>query len=69
MTENFSNLLGKNGHFGKKRRFFEVFIKICYLKIADLNVNAACFFGKIQQNWGKNQMGHENVLSICHDGV
>jgi hypothetical protein len=58
MTENFSNLLGKYGHFGKKWRFFEVFIKICYLKIADLNVNAACFFGKIQQNWEENQTGH-----------
>ena len=43
MTENFSNLLGKNGHFGKKRRFLVVFIKISWPKIAVLDTNAACF--------------------------
>ncbi len=43
MTENFSNLLGKNGHFGKKWRFFEVFIKIFLPKIAVLDANTACF--------------------------
>ena len=43
MTGNFSNLLGKNGHFGKKRRFFEVFIKIFLPKIAVLDTNSVCF--------------------------
>ncbi len=43
MTKNFSNLLGKNGHFGKKWRFFEVFIKISWPKIAVLDANSVCF--------------------------
>ena len=43
MTENFSNLLGKNGHFGKKWRFFEVIIKISCPKIAVLDTNSVCF--------------------------
>ena len=68
MTDLFSDLLGKNGDFGKKWRFLEVFNKIPWSKNAVSDTNSACFFGKIQQNWEENQTGHENVLSIYHDG-
>ena len=51
MTENFSNLLGKNGHFGKKRRFFEVFIKIFLPKNAVLDANSACFLVNSIKIW------------------
>lgn len=50
MTDFISDLLGRNGHFGKKWRFFEVFIKIHWPKIAVSDANAACFYSKLGRN-------------------
>ena len=50
MTDLFSDLLGKNGDFGKKWRFLEVFNKIHWPKNAVFDSMKACFYSKLGRN-------------------
>ena len=61
MTENFSNLLGKNGHFGKKRRFLVVFVKIYLPKISVLDTKSACFSVNSIKIWVEISYSNERL--------
>jgi hypothetical protein len=54
MTENFSNLLGKNGHFGKKLRFFGGHHQDLLSKNCSFRCKFSMFFSKLHQNLGRN---------------